>query len=43
MGKSAKRPVGTRYGAAYVVKIALDSLGLSFALPYAVAVLLRLG
>ena len=43
MGKSAKRPVGTRYGAAYVVKIAFDSLGLSFVLPYAVAVLLRLG
>ena len=43
MGKSAKRPVGTRYGAAYVVKIVFDSLGLSFVLPYAVAVLLRLG
>ena len=43
MGKSTKRPVGTRYGAAYGVKIAFDSLGLSFVLPYAVAVLLRLG
>ena len=43
MEKLAKRPVGTRYGAAYVVKIAFDSLGLSFVLPYAVAVLLRLG
>ena len=43
MGKSTKRPVGTRYGAAYVVKIAFDSLGLSFVLPYAGVVLLRLG